>query len=140
MGRPYAMLRAGFPYVKTVGMRRLTVNFPMDVALGKEGVLYILCRNEEGAMVRKLSLEDEDLGPLAPWAPRTGSSDGPFLLSLTGKRTSLFPTKPVIESPSSAPTGSSLASGGSTATETANSTPLRAWHSIQTKISTSPMP
>ncbi len=62
MGRPYAMLRAGFPYVKTVGMRRMTVNFPVDLAIGKEGVLHILCRNEEGAMVRRLTGEDEDLG------------------------------------------------------------------------------
>ena len=74
MGRPYAMLRAGFPYVKTVGMRRLTVNFPMDVALGNEDVLYILCRNEEGAMVRKLTLEDEDLGSFGS----LGTEDGQF--------------------------------------------------------------
>ncbi len=62
MARPYAMLRAGFPYVKTVGMRRLTVNFPVDVAVGRDDVLYILCRNEEGVMVRMLSQDDEDLG------------------------------------------------------------------------------
>ena len=62
MARPYAMLRAGFPYVKTVGMRRLTVNFPVDVAIGRNDALYILCRNEEGVMVRMLSQEDEDLG------------------------------------------------------------------------------
>ena len=62
MARPYAMLRAGFPYVKTVGMRRLTVNFPVDVAIGPNDALYILCRNEEGVMVRMLSQQDEDLG------------------------------------------------------------------------------
>ena len=60
--------------LKTVGMRRLTVNFPMDVALGNEGVLYILCRNEEGAMVRKLTLEDEDLGSFGS----LGTEDGQF--------------------------------------------------------------
>ena len=62
MARPYAMLRAGFPYVKTVGMRRLTVNFPVDVAIGQDDMMYILCRNEEGVMVRMLSQGDEDLG------------------------------------------------------------------------------
>ena len=74
MDIPYALLRAGFPYVKTVGMRRLTVNFPMDLAIGKEGTLYILCRNEEGAMVRKLTLEDEDQGSFGS----LGTDDGQF--------------------------------------------------------------
>ena len=34
MGRPYGLLRAGFPFYKTLGMRRLT-NFPIDIALGQ---------------------------------------------------------------------------------------------------------
>ena len=33
MSRPYALLRAGFPYVKSLGMRRVT-NDPIDIALG----------------------------------------------------------------------------------------------------------
>ena len=36
MGRPYGLLRAGFPYIKTLAMRRVT-NFPVDLALGQEG-------------------------------------------------------------------------------------------------------
>ena len=68
MARPYAMLRAGFPYLKTVGMRRLSVNFPVDVAVGRNDALYILCRNEEGVMVRMLTQDDEGLGSSAPWA------------------------------------------------------------------------
>ena len=36
MGRPYGLLRAGFPYTKTLAMRRVT-NFPVDLALGQEG-------------------------------------------------------------------------------------------------------
>ena len=36
MGRPYGLLRAGFPYLKTVGMRRVT-NFPVDLAIGADG-------------------------------------------------------------------------------------------------------
>lgn len=74
MARPYALLRAGFPYVRTVGMRRLTVNFPIDVAIGKDSVLFILCRNEEGAMVRKLTAEDDDLGSFGS----LGTGDGQF--------------------------------------------------------------
>ena len=40
MGRPYGLLRAGFPYLKCLSMRR-TTNFPIDIAIGKEGRLYI---------------------------------------------------------------------------------------------------
>ena len=43
MSRPYALLRAGFPFVKTLGMRRVT-NEPMDVAVGEDGTVYVLCR------------------------------------------------------------------------------------------------
>ena len=42
MARPYGLLRAGFPYVKTLGMRRIT-NFPIDIALGSEDRIYVLC-------------------------------------------------------------------------------------------------
>ena len=72
MARPYAMLRAGFPYVKTVGMRRLSVNFPVDVAIGRNDALYILCRNEEGVMVRMLTQDDDDLGSFGS----LGTGDG----------------------------------------------------------------
>ena len=65
MARTYGLLRAGFPYLKTLGMRRLT-NFPIDVAIGKEGRIYILCRQESSAaMVRKYTVEDEDLGEIS---------------------------------------------------------------------------
>ena len=72
MTRPYAMLRAGFPYVKTLGMRRLSVNFPVDVAIGRNDALYILCRNEEGAMVRMLTQDDDGLGSFGS----LGTGDG----------------------------------------------------------------
>jgi len=46
-------------------MRRLT-NFPIDVAVGREGRIYILCRQESSAaMVRKYTVEDEDLGEIS---------------------------------------------------------------------------
>ena len=61
MPRPYGLLRAGFPYLKSLGMRRLT-NFPIDIALGAEGWMYVLCRQDGTALVRKYSFEDEDGG------------------------------------------------------------------------------
>ena len=66
MGRPYGLLRAGFPYVKTLGMYRIT-NFPVDLVLGKERRLYVLCRQDKafaGVMdaVRTYSLEDDEPG------------------------------------------------------------------------------
>lgn len=63
MGRPYGLLRAGFPFLKTLGMRRIT-NFPVDIALGKEGRLYILCRSGDSGMIRKYTVNDEDLGTI----------------------------------------------------------------------------
>ena len=61
MGRPYALLRIGFSYDRTLGMRRLT-NTPVDLAIGTDGILNILCRGQGGSFVRRLSLDDEDLG------------------------------------------------------------------------------
>ena len=66
MGRPYGLLRAGFPFFKTVGMRRHT-NFPVDVALGKENRLYILCRSGDASMVRKYSVDEDNWAKLVVW-------------------------------------------------------------------------
>ena len=65
MGRPYALLRAGFPYIKTLGTRSVT-DYPADVAIGGDGVLYVLCRyNIDGNfLVRKLTYEEEDMGSI----------------------------------------------------------------------------
>ena len=71
MTRPYGLLRAGFPYVKCVGMRRVT-NQSMDVAIGSDGVIYVLGRN--GAIAR-LTFDDEDLRPMAGG----GKDDGKFV-------------------------------------------------------------
>ena len=61
MARPYALLRAGFPYVTTLGMRRVT-NTPVDVAVDSEGVIYILGRGGGASPIRKLTIDDDDLG------------------------------------------------------------------------------
>src|SRR3989442_7599586 len=74
MGKAYALLRAGFPYVKTLGMRRITSN-PIDLALGSEGRLYILCRGALATEVRHYTWDDEDLGTIGG----PGTTDGKFL-------------------------------------------------------------
>lgn len=76
MARPYGLLRAGFPYLKTLGMRRLT-NFPVDIALGAEGRLYILCRQEGTALVRKYSFDDEDGGDFGGFGDEEGKFQWP---------------------------------------------------------------
>lgn len=78
MGRPYGLLRAGFPYLKCLSMRR-TTNFPIDIAIGKAGRLYILCRNDGTAMIRKYTVEDEDLGTIG----RYGHGEGQFTWPVT---------------------------------------------------------
>ncbi|MCH8992311.1 MAG: NHL repeat-containing protein, partial [Acidobacteria bacterium] len=61
MGRPHALLRVGFPYDRTLGMRRLTMT-AYDVAIGSDGHLFILGRGGFGiTYVRHLTLEDEDV-------------------------------------------------------------------------------
>jgi DNA-binding beta-propeller fold protein YncE len=59
------LLRAGFPYVKTLGMRRLTW-YPVDIALGDEGRVYSLARFDAAGAIRSISLDDEDLGAVGP--------------------------------------------------------------------------
>ena len=39
MPKPYALLRAGFPYLKTVGVKGM-IDDPLDVAFGEEGRVY----------------------------------------------------------------------------------------------------
>ena len=63
MAMPYAMLRAGFPYVKTLGMRRVT-DAPTDVAVGADDNVYVLCRVPGPSPIRKLTWDDEFLGPV----------------------------------------------------------------------------
>ncbi len=55
------LLRAGFPYLKTLGMRRLTW-YPVDFALGDEGRIYSLSRFERAGTIRAVSYDDVDLG------------------------------------------------------------------------------
>ena len=68
MAKAFALLRAGYPYVTTYGMRRVTT-FASDIAIGDEGRMYVLCRHEYGPNIRKMNHDDEDLGAI----------DGPFV-------------------------------------------------------------
>src|SRR2546429_9720239 len=74
MGKAYALLRAGFPYVKTLGMRRMTSN-PIDLALGGEGRLYILCRGALATEIRRYNWDGGGRGTLGG----PGTPDGQLL-------------------------------------------------------------
>jgi sugar lactone lactonase YvrE len=72
---PYALLRAGFPYYATLGMRRVTT-YCMDIAIGEEGRLYVLCRDDgAGASIRRTNWDDEDLGTISS----NGTEEGQLL-------------------------------------------------------------
>ena len=78
MVRPYGLLRAGFPYHKTLGMRRIT-NFPVDVAFGKDDVVYVLLRSEGASLIRVWSLDDaEQLSGDLVQIGGYGRADGQF--------------------------------------------------------------
>lgn len=62
---PYALLRAGYPYYTTLGMRRVTT-FCMDVVIGDEQRLFVLCREDgQGGTIRRTNWADEDLGTIS---------------------------------------------------------------------------
>lgn len=77
--RPYALLRAGFPYYATLGMRRVTT-YCMDLVIGEERRLYVLCRSDgQGGEIRRTNWDDEDLGTIG----KAGSGDGQFMWPVT---------------------------------------------------------
>ena len=60
-GRPHALLRAGFPFYTTLGMRRVTT-YPMDIVIGDEDRLYVLNRTDgQGGQIRRINWNDDDL-------------------------------------------------------------------------------
>ena len=74
MGRPYALLRTGFPYVKTIGMRRIT-SYPMQVVVTDDDRLFVLCRGEGTVNIRRTNQDDIDLGSIGD----IGTGDGQFI-------------------------------------------------------------
>ena len=83
MAKPYGLLRCGYPYVKTLGMRRL-VNYPVDMALGKEGRMYILCKADNAALIRKYNYDDEDLGTIGAMGTEEGQFTWPASIITDG--------------------------------------------------------
>ncbi|HEX5414070.1 MAG TPA: NHL repeat-containing protein [Chloroflexota bacterium] len=81
MGRPYALLRAGFPYLKTIGMRRIT-NFPVAVATSNDETIYVLCRSAGGAQIARLNLDDDNLGPIGGYGTDPGKLKLPTAIVL----------------------------------------------------------
>ena len=65
MSFPHALLRAGYPYVRVLGMRRVTT-YPVDIAVGDDRI-YTIGRSElgVGGNIRMVSFDDEDLGTMA---------------------------------------------------------------------------
>ena len=72
----HALLRAGFPYVKTVGMIRTTPQ-PVDVALGSENRLYVLSRGRFVAIFVNTIDDEYPLSRSNIGGP--GKADGQFL-------------------------------------------------------------
>ena len=78
MVRPYGLLRAGYPYWRTLGMRRVT-NFPADVAFGRDDTVYILNRSDGAASILVWSIEDaEELSASMVQIGGYGTEDGKF--------------------------------------------------------------
>lgn len=64
MVRPYALLRDGFPYHMTIGMRRITSS-PVDIAFNSDGDnIYVLCRSGLGNNIRLTNFADDNLGTI----------------------------------------------------------------------------
>ena len=61
MPTPHALLRSGFPYLMSLGMRRVTSN-PTDIGFGQDGRVYVLIRGGLGTGVRRINWDDENLG------------------------------------------------------------------------------
>ena len=79
MARPHGLLRAGYPYFRTLGMRRIT-NFPVDIAFAKNDTTYVLLRSDGAALIRIWPLEDmEQLTGDLKSIGSYGSGDGQFL-------------------------------------------------------------
>ena len=64
---PYALLRAGYPFLTTLGMRRVTT-YCMDIVIGDNDELFVLCRADSpglgGSNIRRTNWNDDDLDTL----------------------------------------------------------------------------
>ena len=87
MTRPHAILRAGFPYLKTIGMRRV-VDQPVDIVVTTDLRVFVLCRNEgldTGVVkIARLSWDDENLGDISSLGSGEGQFTWPSAMLLDG--------------------------------------------------------
>lgn len=64
MTKPHALLRAGYPFYATLGMRRVTT-YPTDIVVGNDRDIYTLNRTDgEGGQIRLTNWDDDDLGDI----------------------------------------------------------------------------
>ena len=60
-GHPHALLRLGFPFYTTIGMRRVTT-YPIDLVIGDDDRLFVLNRTDgTGGQIRRTNWDDDDL-------------------------------------------------------------------------------
>lgn len=85
MARPYALLRAGFPYLKTVSMRRV-IDFPVDVAVTSDMKVLALCKFEGAGGVAKIARvawdDDANLGDIGTMGTDEGQMMWPAQMLL----------------------------------------------------------
>ena len=93
-------------------MRRVTT-YCMDVAIGDEGRLYVLCRDDgQGGSIRRTNWDDEDLGTIGGSGRGDGQFSGRCRSCATGRRTSSSRTRACTGSPSSPRDGTFLGKWG----------------------------
>lgn len=64
MTKTHALLRAGYPFYTTLGMRRVTT-YPTDIVVGNDRDIYTLNRSDgEGGEIRRTNWDDDDLGDI----------------------------------------------------------------------------
>ena len=64
MTKTHALLRAGYPFYTTLGMRRVTT-YPTDIVVGNDRDIYTLNRTDgEGGEIRRTNWDDDDLGDI----------------------------------------------------------------------------
>ncbi len=83
MSRPYALMRAGFPYVKTLGEFR-KIRFPSDLAITNDGIIYSFGVGSNygkgfSGPLSLTNLDDDDLGSFGWLANELPVPDGAFM-------------------------------------------------------------
>ena len=97
MTKPHALLRAGYPFYATLGMRRVTT-YPTDIVVGNDRDIYTLNRTDgEGGQIRRTNWDDDDLGDIGSgfiWPVQMiAGLDDSLVVSDEGNHTISFWTK-----------------------------------------------